>query len=219
MRGIVAHVGLAHVGLRQHRGRCRRIAAGDDRLEALGLDDARRQRVVGAGHQRELLVVGHDGAEFLAGVHGVLPKSKIKPVEVVSVSPGGCGVGASRRQATQGAGAAHRRRAPAPRRAPPGYGGSTVCLLDINGSCFDADRLSFADCSHGCAVAMRCSQVLISPSCFSVSPMSSRPSSRRMRSAAGMSNLMSGPPGPLMVCVVRSTAERRARRSQRPRGR
>jgi len=41
MVGIVAHVGLAHVGLRQHAAD-RGIAARDDRLEALRLDDARR---------------------------------------------------------------------------------------------------------------------------------------------------------------------------------
>ena len=69
MVGIVAHVGLAHVGLRQHAADAG-IAAGHDRLEAFGLDDARRQRVIGAGHQHELLA-GHDGAEFFAGGHVV----------------------------------------------------------------------------------------------------------------------------------------------------
>ena len=37
------------------------IAAGDDRLEALGLDDARRQRVIGARHQHQPLA-RHDRA-------------------------------------------------------------------------------------------------------------------------------------------------------------
>ena len=65
--GVVAHVGLAHVGLRQHRAD-RGITAGDDRLETFVLDDAGRQRVIGAGHQRQFLA-RHDGAEFFSGVH------------------------------------------------------------------------------------------------------------------------------------------------------
>src|SRR6185503_6500640 len=64
---VVAHVGLAHVSLRQHRADAG-IAAGDDRLEALHLDHARRQRVIGAGHQHELLA-GHDGAELFSRGH------------------------------------------------------------------------------------------------------------------------------------------------------
>ena len=52
---------------------------------------------------------------------------------------------------------------------------------------------------------MRFSKALMSSVCFSVMPMSSSPSSNRVRSEAGMSNLMSGPPGPLMVWVSRST--------------
>ena len=70
MVGIVAHVGLAHVGLRQHAAD-RGIAAGDHRLEAFRLDDARRQRVIGAGHQHELLA-GHDGFEFFRAVISLL---------------------------------------------------------------------------------------------------------------------------------------------------
>ncbi len=52
---------------------------------------------------------------------------------------------------------------------------------------------------------MRFSKALISSVCLSVSPMSSSPSSSRVRSEAAISNLMSGPPGPLMVWVSRST--------------
>src|SRR5262249_48673639 len=65
--GVVAHVGLAHVGLRQHAAD-RGVAAGHQGLEALGLDDARRQRVISAGHQDEP-IAGHDLTESLADIH------------------------------------------------------------------------------------------------------------------------------------------------------
>ena len=69
------------------------VAAGDDRLEALRLDHARRQRVVGAGHQHELLA-GHDGAEFFSGAHWI-PPSPIEPSSsclraACSASKAGC---------------------------------------------------------------------------------------------------------------------------------
>jgi hypothetical protein len=71
MARIVTHVGLAHVGLRQHAADAG-ISAGHDRLEALRLDHPRRQRVIGARHQHKLLA-GHDGFEFFAGGHAVPP--------------------------------------------------------------------------------------------------------------------------------------------------
>src|SRR5690349_7368783 len=49
-------------------------------------------------------------------------------------------------------------------------------------------RLSLDSCSHGCAFALRFSHDTISSVCLSVSPMSSSPSSSRIRSDAGMSN-------------------------------
>src|SRR6266508_1998130 len=52
---------------------------------------------------------------------------------------------------------------------------------------------------------MRFSKAAISSVYLSVRPMSSRPSMRRMRSAAGMSKAMSGPPGPVMRWASRST--------------
>src|SRR5215204_1513050 len=52
---------------------------------------------------------------------------------------------------------------------------------------------------------MRCSHALISSTCLRVRPISSRPSISRMRSAGEMSKATSGPPGPLMRWVVRST--------------
>ncbi len=77
MIGIVAHVGLAHVGLRQHAAD-RRIAAGGNRLEAFGFHDAGRQRVIGAGHQHEPLA-RHDGPEFLPHVHDAFPPTMLFP--------------------------------------------------------------------------------------------------------------------------------------------
>src|SRR5215472_9948945 len=53
-------------------------------------------------------------------------------------------------------------------------------------------RRSTAACNHGWSAAVRSSQLAISSACLRVSPMSSRPSSRRMRSAAGISKLTSG---------------------------
>ncbi len=67
MVGVVAHIGLAHIGLRQHRADGG-IAAGANRLETLRLHDARRERVIGAGHQHEPLA-RHDRLEFLSRVH------------------------------------------------------------------------------------------------------------------------------------------------------
>ena len=137
------------------------IAAGDDRLEALRLDDARRQRVVGARHQHELLA-GHDGAEFFSGGHVCFLSGQIHLPQ--------------------------RWRVPV---SLPHRG----CRLAV--------------CSHGCAAAMRFSNATISSVCLSVSPMSSSPSSSRMRSAGGMSNVMSGPPGPLMRLRLQIDRERR----------
>ena len=121
--GIVAHVGLAHVGLRQHAAD-RGIAAGHDRLEAFGLDDARRQRVIGARHQHQPLA-GHDGAEFLSGVHGRSHSARLLTCRL-----------------------SRRRLQPRLRRRPCASPNATISSV-----------------------------------CLSVSPISSSPSSRRMRSA------------------------------------
>ena len=45
MVGVVAHVGLAHVGFTEQASD-RRVAAGDDGLEALRHNDPSRKRVV-----------------------------------------------------------------------------------------------------------------------------------------------------------------------------
>src|SRR5262249_61430863 len=68
--GVVAYVGLAHVGLRQH-GAVRRVAAGEDRVKTFAFDDAGGERVVGAGQHGEARR-GDEVAEFSAQVHDVL---------------------------------------------------------------------------------------------------------------------------------------------------
>ena len=139
------------------------IAAGDDRLEAFGLDDARRQRVIGARHQHQLLA-GHDGAEFLR--RSSFPhSSSASRIHASRIEP------TSRRHAVRGY--------PSPL------------------------------CSHGWSRPCASPSATISSVCLSVRPMSSRPSSSRMRSAAGMSKVMSGPPGPLIVWLSQIDRERR----------
>ena len=67
MVGIIAHIRLAHIGLRQHRADGG-VTAGAKGLKALRLHDTRRQAVIGAGHQHQPLA-RHDRLEFLACVH------------------------------------------------------------------------------------------------------------------------------------------------------
>ena len=67
MIGIIAHVGLAHIGLRQHRAD-RGIAAGAECLETLRFHDAGRQSVIGSRHEHEPLAA-HQRPEFFSHIH------------------------------------------------------------------------------------------------------------------------------------------------------